>query len=74
MLAGEKGHGLAARMPIDRVLPKTDGPFTSDGATPLKPWDAWKVCDVLADIWSMSRSEVEDQLTANLDKLFVEHA
>ncbi len=74
MLAGEKGRSLAARMPIDRVLPETDGPFTLGGSAPLKPWDAWKVCSVLADIWSMSPAEVENQLMANLDRLLVSHA
>lgn len=74
MLAGEKGRNLAARMPIDRVLPETDGPFALDGSVPLKPWDAWRVCSVLADVWSMSIAGVEDQLTANLDRLLVDHA
>lgn len=73
MLAGEKGRGLAARMPIDRVLPETDGPFASDGVAPLKPWDAWKVCDVLAELWSMSTVQVEDQLMANLQRLLSDH-
>lgn len=71
MLAGEKGRELAARMPIDRVLPETDGPFTLDGSAPLKPWDAWKVCSALAEVWSMSPAGVEDQLMANLDRLLV---
>lgn len=74
MLAGEKGRGLAARMPIDRVLPETDGPFSLDGSAPLKPWDAWKVCSELAEVWSMSTAGVEEQLTANLNRLLVNHA
>lgn len=73
MLAGEKGRNLASRMPIDRVLPETDGPFTSDGSEPLKPWDAWRVCSVLAEVWSMPPTEVEDQLMTNLDRLLVGH-
>lgn len=71
MLAGEKGRSLAARMPIDRVLPETDGPFTLDGSAPLKPWDAWKVCSALAEVWSMPLAGVEDQLTANLNRVLV---
>jgi TatD DNase family protein len=74
MLAGEKGRSLTARMPIDRVLPETDGPFTSDGSTPLMPWDAWRVCGVLADVWSMPVAEVEGQLVTNLNRLLVDHA
>lgn len=74
MLAGEKGRRLAARMPLDRVLPETDGPFTLDGSAPLNPWDAWKVCSTLAEVWSMSLEGVEEQLTSNLDRLLSNHA
>ena len=74
MLAGEKGRSLAARMPIDRVLPETDGPFTSDGSAQLKPWDAWRVCGVLAEVWALPVAEVESQLMRNLDRLLVDHA
>lgn len=69
MLAGEKGRGLVARMPIDQVLPETDGPFTLNGGAPLMPWDAWKVCGVLAEVWSMSPMEIEAQLISNLHRL-----
>jgi len=74
MLAGEKGRGLVAKMPTDRVLPETDGPFTSDGGAPLMPWDAWKVCTVLAEVWSISPAEVEAQLMTNLHRLLHDHA
>jgi TatD DNase family protein len=69
MLAGEKGRSLLSRMPCDRVLPETDGPFTSDGGVPLKPWDAWSVCSTLADLWAMPLAAVEEQLRSNLRRL-----
>lgn len=74
MLAGERGRGLVARMPIDRVLPETDGPFTQDDDVPLMPWDAWKVCGVLAEVWSLSQKDVEAQLKINLQRLLRVHA
>ncbi|AVR24317.1 Qat anti-phage system TatD family nuclease QatD [Burkholderia thailandensis] len=69
MLAGEKGRSLLSHMPLDRVLPETDGPFATEGGVPLKPWDAWNVCTTLSDVWAMPRSAVEEQLRTNLKRL-----
>lgn len=69
MLAGEKGRYLLGHMPMDRVLPETDGPFTEENGVTLKPWDAWGVCSVLAEVWGMSHDVVEQQLRNNLERL-----
>lgn len=69
MLAGEKGRALIARMPLNRVLPETDGPFTSVGGKPLQPWDAWSVREPLAEIWGMPVTEIGEQLRQNLHRL-----
>lgn len=71
MLAGAKGRSLLARMPVDRVLPETDGPFTSSRGQPLKPWDAWTIGPALAQTWGQPLEFVESQLTANLESLLV---
>ena len=71
MLAGEKGRGLLGHMPLDRVLPETDGPFATKGGVTLKPWDAWTVCSALGEVWAMPREEVEGQLKSNLERLLV---
>ncbi|MCK7495817.1 MAG: TatD family hydrolase [Comamonadaceae bacterium] len=34
---------------------ETDGPFTQDRGTPLMPWQAWDVCDGLAEAWGPRR-------------------
>jgi TatD DNase family protein len=69
MLAGAKGKALLSKMPIDRVLPETDGPFTSANGKPLMPWDAWMVCPILAEIWQRPVDEVRTQLESNLCRL-----
>ena len=69
MLAGEKGRGLAARMSLNRVHPETDGPFATEGGEALKPWDAWNVCGILAEVWAMPIADVEQQLRSNLKQL-----
>lgn len=69
MLAGEKGKNLVSRMPYDRILPETDGPFASTRGMPLMPWDAWDVCVSLSKIWNWPLEAVEDQIRQNLSRL-----
>lgn len=69
MLRSAKGRQLAARMPIDRVLPETDGPFTFLGREPMMPWQAWNVCEELEVIWGLSTNEIAENFQNNLDKL-----
>lgn len=69
MLAGDKGRRLASRMPMDRVLPETDGPFAQIREQVLMPWQAMDVTGVLADIWCVSVDEARDQLRTNLRRL-----
>lgn len=71
MLAGEKGRALVARMPLNRVLPETDGPFTSVCGIQLNPWDAWSVRNSLAKIWKMPANEVGERLKQNLHQLLL---
>ncbi len=73
MLAGDKGRALIARMPLNRVLPETDGPFTSVGGKPLQPWDAWSVREPLAEIWGMPVADTGEQLRQNLHRLLRKH-
>lgn len=69
MLKGAKGRALVARMPSNRVLPETDGPFASMDGVQLQPWDAWSVRAPLATIWGMPPDEVGEQLRQNLGQL-----
>lgn len=69
MLAGEKGRSLLARMPLDRVLPETDGPFATANGKPLMPWSAWAICSTVADVLQMSVDEVQEKMQSNLKRL-----
>lgn len=69
MLAGEKGRRLAARMPMDRVLPETDGPFAKVGARSLMPWQAMEVSHTLAELWGVDLQHARGQLSENLGRL-----
>jgi TatD DNase family protein len=69
MLAGDKGRSLLARIPFDRVLPETDGPFAIINGKPLMPWSAWSICSSLADVWQIPVDEVHGQMRSNLQHL-----
>lgn len=69
MLQGEKGKALVSRIPFNRVLPETDGPFTSIAGVQLQPWDAWSVRAPLAELWNMTIAETGEQLKENLGRL-----
>lgn len=69
MLRSEKGLTLAAAMPRNRVLPESDGPFVESAGKPLMPWEAWDVCDTLADLWGMTSLEAGHILIDNLGSM-----
>jgi TatD DNase family protein len=49
MLASEKGKALAARMPRERILTESDGPFGEIAKTALMPWQAGDAAAVLGN-------------------------
>jgi TatD DNase family protein len=69
MLRGEKGRQLVGRMPRERVLTETDGPFAQEGKRPLTPRDVRLAIVQLAKVWAISEGDVEMQLNANLKEL-----
>jgi TatD DNase family protein len=73
MLAGERGRALAARMPRDRVLTESDGPFAQVNGEVLKPWDVEKAIHGLSRIWSLSPEEVTQAVDRNLQILLEKH-
>lgn len=69
MIASEKGRALAARMPRDRVLPESDGPFAHVSGRAAVPWDVEVVISGFAKLWSEPVTAVRGQLGANLKAL-----
>jgi TatD DNase family protein len=69
MLAGERGRALTARMPRDRVLTETDGPFSQLHGRPAFPWDVAEALRSLASVWGITVSEAEQIIDNNLKKL-----
>lgn len=65
MLAGERGRELAWRMPCERVLTETDGPFTQSNGRPLFPWDVGAAEKTLANSWRKDLDETRRILRGN---------
>jgi TatD DNase family protein len=73
MTLSEKGRHLVERMPIERVLTETDGPFATVEGKPLTPKEIFLAVEQLATIWKRDVSEVNDQLRLNLGKAVSGH-
>jgi TatD DNase family protein len=69
MLLSKKGSEIAARLPRDRVLTETDGPFAQVRGQALKPWDVSLAVDRLSDIWDTPVAATVDRLLSNLHAL-----
>ncbi len=69
MLRSEKGRRLVERMPRDRVLTETDGPFARDKDRPLEPADVVVAQRQLASIWAIDQQETDRLLHGNLETL-----
>jgi TatD DNase family protein len=69
MLRGERGRTLAARMPRERVLTESDGPFAQLDGSPLLPWQVDGAVNELSALWSVPRERADQMLLDNLRKL-----
>jgi len=69
MLRSERGRALAARMPRDRVLTESDGPFAQIDGRAVMPWQVTEAARMLAELWSLSPDEAEQITHSNLRTL-----
>ena len=69
MLKSDKGRALASRMPRDRILTESDGPFAQIRGIAAMPWDVQCAVDTLSSLWLVPRDRVAQVLTENLARL-----
>lgn len=69
MLRSDKGRALVGRMPRDRILTESDGPFAQLDGTPLLPWHVDTAIGLLADVWSITPDEAAKTIHTNLRTL-----
>lgn len=73
MINSKKGRSLIKEIPIDKLLPESDGPFTKFRFKPLMPWDAIRIADTLEKLWGIPKECVYEQLKDNLMRLLVNY-
>jgi TatD DNase family protein len=69
MLTSERGRALAARIPRERVLTESDGPFAQLEGKHLAPWQVESAVRQLGEIWAMPGDEVDRKINQNLRDL-----
>jgi len=65
----KKGETLIRRMPIDRVITETDGPFTKMRRKPSTPVDVVQAVNGLSKIWNIDPEEVKKQVFRNFQSI-----
>ena len=74
MLNGGRGKRLAARMPRERVLTESDGPFAQIDGRAVLPWEVDRAVTALADLWGSDTQQTQGALNDNLQRLTEELA
>lgn len=69
MMSSSKGRALVERMPRDRVLTETDGPFAEVAGIALMPWNVSEAESQLCEIWQVSADQGRADLRMNLQRL-----
>lgn len=72
MFRSKSGLALLARLPPDRVLTETDGPFVQSRNRPSEPTDTGVVVRDLARMWKMQDGSARDVILTNLRRLLRE--
>lgn len=66
MIRGAKGLRILRELPLDKILPETDGPFARDGSAPFMPWHAITIVETIASVWNTTEEWARNQLKDNL--------
>ena len=65
MFTSKNGRALAARLPRDRVVPESDGPFAQLGGKPIMPWSMPETAQHIADAWAVPIDNARHALETN---------
>lgn len=69
MIASKKGQQIVARLPKERILSETDGPYTSIGNRPTRPDDVRSILIYLSELWSIPLAQVSSILHENFMRI-----
>lgn len=63
------GKVLAKKLPRDRVVPESDGPFAQVNGVTVMPWSSGQTAELLAQVWGVPVDEVTRGLEFNSRRL-----
>lgn len=69
MMASRSGRDAVDAMPVDRILPETDGPFAMAEGIPIAPGGGGSAYRDLAELKGLSPASVEKFMTGNFRRL-----
>ncbi len=69
MCKSKKGLSLIEKIPKNRLLPESDGPFVAVNGKSLYPWEAIWITKKLSSLWNVNVTEVERMFITNLESL-----
>jgi TatD DNase family protein len=72
MLGSQKGRALVLRMPRDRILLESDGPFVQVDGRAALPSDTPRVAEELSQLWQEPVEDVAALIKDNLHRLVTE--
>jgi TatD DNase family protein len=66
MVRSARGRSIIERLPVERILTETDGPYVAIGSRPAVPTDVKLVEGFLTQVWQMEPIAVRKRLMKNL--------
>jgi len=69
MLLSSKGKQLVSRIPLERILPESDGPFARLDGEPILPWEAMSIGSQVASLHSLTEQQVNEGINQNFSRL-----
>ena len=69
MIKSPNGIKIIEKIPKEKILTESDGPFISKNNIPVKPSDVKDVLKYLSELWNLSLIEVDKIINTNFFKL-----
>lgn len=60
-----KGKRIISEIPIEYILPESDGPFASIRNNPVMPWEAINIVPDLSEVYGIPKEQILKQLVKN---------
>ena len=69
MVKSESGKKIIQRIPFDRLLTETDGPFIEEEGKTIMPGKVESVIQYLALLWNMNTADVQLRISSNFQQM-----